>query len=590
MAHRVGVGRASRIPQGRYDPPPAAAGIPDGLTVQFQGEDGRQALFDVSRCDAPGWHEALAAALSARIGPAGPCRTLASARATWHAMVIFLSFVGQHTKVTAPEQLQVDDVRAFLEWRRSTLQEADVMSHFRGLGSLLRTSPVRERIPAEAMRELTRPRVTPVRAGKRAYSPYELKVLTRTVRRDVAHIRDRLLDGEKGLAARPSSTDPEDVVNAWKALESLAITGVVPDRAGPVTIQSARTAEARQLFLTWPDMTAMMALLVIVSGRNVETVKELPAEHRILDGRAVEVRLTKRRRGRRRWYETVTWEIGPPSRQLFTPGGVYLLVHQLCARGRSFSRSETIWSLWRNHQFSEVASTDEHVNPFANGLHKHSHYLRNWRPHGVIDPRTGGPLRTEEGALVRMDFQRLRKGLEVRRVRALGGHLPSAARSNTAQTLFSSYLRGDPSTREWAQEVVGQAIVDAESVTSSGPRVLLEGTDEVNEQTPWAECTDVNNHPATGQHCRSSFLDCFTCTNCVITPEHLPAIVGLRDALAHRRQHLTEYDWTEQYAAVWASIQQDILPRFTPTEVSAAWHHAPADSLLDLVEPNWERA
>jgi len=53
----------------------------------------------------------------------------------------------------------------------------------------------------------------------------------------------------------------------------------------------------------------LLVLLVAVTERNSETVKELPAARRILDSRAVELVVTKRRRGIKRWFETVTWEI-----------------------------------------------------------------------------------------------------------------------------------------------------------------------------------------------------------------------------------------------------------------------------------------
>lgn len=93
----------------------------------------------------------------------------------------------------------------------------------------------------------------------------------------------------------------------------------------------------------------MLVLLVAVTGRNIETVKELPAHHRLLDGRAVEVQLTKRRRGAGRWVQTVTWEIGPPGRELHHPGGLYLLLHRLMASGRELSTGpSSFWAVWRN--------------------------------------------------------------------------------------------------------------------------------------------------------------------------------------------------------------------------------------------------
>ena len=65
----------------------------------------------------------------------------------------------------------------------------------------------------------------------------------------------------------------------------------------------------------------------------------------------------------------------------------------------------------------------------------------------------------------------------------MGGHLPSAARSNTVPVLFSNYLRGDPTTIEWAHEIVSEAVVDAEQAAlaahraaqqaaGGGPRIL----------------------------------------------------------------------------------------------------------------------
>jgi len=69
------------------------------------------------------------------------------------------------------------------------------------------------------------------------------------------------------------------------------------------------------------DLTPFMVLLVAMSGRNIETIKELPALHTVLEGRAVQLQLVKRRRGAQHWKESVTWEIGPPGAELTTAGG-----------------------------------------------------------------------------------------------------------------------------------------------------------------------------------------------------------------------------------------------------------------------------
>jgi hypothetical protein len=86
-----------------------------------------------------------------------------------------------------------------------------------------------------------------------------------------------------------------------------------------------------------------------------------------------------------------------------------------------------------------------------------------------------------------------------------------------------------------------------------------------------------------------SFLDCFHCGNCVITPAHLPAILALLDALAERRDQTGETEWWARYGSVWAAIRHDVLPKFTPAQVADATRVRPAEALLELAEEPWER-
>ena len=106
----------------------------------------------------------------------------------------------------------------------------------------------------------------------------------------------------------------------------MAVTGIVPVAGGKG--RRARKQLAGQLFLTRADLPPLLVLMVAPSGRNGETVKELPAAHRLLDDKAVEVSVIKRRRGPAHWTGQAVWEIALPSRRLHTPGGLYLLVHR----------------------------------------------------------------------------------------------------------------------------------------------------------------------------------------------------------------------------------------------------------------------
>ena len=97
-------------------------------------------------------------------------------------------------------------------------------------------------------------------------------------------------------------------------------------------------------------------------------------------------------------------------------------------------------------------------------------------------------------------------------------------------------------------------------------------------------CVDHDHHPITNQPCTASFLDCFHCGNCLITAEHLPALLSLLQALAKRRERLSEQEWWIRYGMAWAAIRHDVLTKFSPQEVEHAAFATPVDDLLDLVD------
>ena len=85
----------------------------------------------------------------------------------------------------------------------------------------------------------------------------------------------------------------------------------------------------------------------------------------------------------------------------------------------------------------------------------------------------GHDLCGDDGRRLKLDMNRLRTSVEVRRTRQMGGHLPSAARTNTMQTLWSSYLRGDPAVTEWAGDILDEAFADAERAALDAHRRAL---------------------------------------------------------------------------------------------------------------------
>ena len=200
------------------------------------------------------------------------------------------------------------------------------------------------------------------------FSDGELARLLAALRADAAKIRDRIRAGEDLLRryqAGPLALDAEDR-DRGRVLEWMAAPGQVPPPPGaePHPFSSDRRELAGQLFLTLRDLPPLMMLAAALSERNGETIKELPARHRVLENRAVKLVIVKRRRGARRWFETVTWEIGAPGRELHTPGGFYLLMLELTARSRQRCGSPLLWCVWRNGHGARLGVADDRAAPF----------------------------------------------------------------------------------------------------------------------------------------------------------------------------------------------------------------------------------
>ncbi|MBU8857657.1 MULTISPECIES: hypothetical protein [unclassified Micromonospora] len=570
-------------------------------TVEFEGEDHRRRTFDFAECPLPGWHSVLAQVLAQRVGASGQLRTSSSSLAAWNNLRKFLRFLAALADPPQrPSELTVAHVNAFTAGetnRLGTVYGATTADH---VWRLLRLQPAAGIVDETAINALRiRSAGTPT-DNTPGYSDRELASVLHAARGDTVKLLARLHVNAAEEMLQRFQTNAERLTNAERMeglrLSEMAALGLAaPDGQGRNGFfQRQRLAEP--LFVTRRDVAALLVLLVAVTGRNVETIKELPAQHRLLDGNAVEVRLTKRRSGDGKWFQTATWEIGPPGRELHHPGGLYLLLHQMMARGRALSADpSSFWAVWRNLRRGRNATANEISNPFAAALAAGIE-VRQWG----IDHHG---LRGDDEQPLAVTFKRLRTSVEVRRTRTLGGHLPSAARSNTAAVLFRNYLRADPVAREWAQEVTGEAIGAAERAAldahrqslarPSAPAVAQEPsthrTSAASQEGPWSDCKDPAEHPATGRICRASFLDCFHCGNCLIDRSHLPRLVALLAELDQRRQLMTEEQWWARYGPAWAAIRTDVLPRFTPAEVARARRTPVPPAMLDLTDEPWER-
>jgi len=554
-------GVASPMPNGRYERQP----IISRGQIHFRGDDGRSKTYDVSSLPLPGWHSALAVAVAGRIGPTGALRTLASADGFWGALRRVMTTLGSVLRPPqTPEALRPEHLDTVLRIRSSQIGESSARIELRSVGLCFEFEPLLSLITSEA-HAVFRRRIRHRRSPRGGYSDGELARLVTAARGDV-----------------------DAMVHRIEIEDDESIAGVVSGGR----LRNRALAESR--YLTLRDLTPALVLLVANSGWNLEAIKELPHEHRVLEGLAVEIALQKRRRGAGRWHENVTWEIGPPGKALFTPGGTYLVLHKLMDAARRRMSEPAFWALWHSS-----GADFAWRNPFARGLSKGPRWS-DWIQRRAImaDPSPDG-----EETLLQLDFNRLKTSIDVRRTRQMGGHLPSSTLSNGIAVLFANYLAGDASTIDWSQGVVTEAMEDlistaltthqnalaAQGRTSLDVRPLSQAENSGIIGAAWSNCADHDHHPLTGRRCRSSFLSCFHCANSIVTAEHLPRLLSLLDALEARRREVSEETWWRRYGPAWAAIRYEVLPKFTEAEVALAANSKPDDSYLDLVEAPWER-
>ncbi len=608
-------GRATLMPEGPYEPITTRAEAAATLKVHFTGEDGRQSAYDFAELPFPAFHAELASAWAQRTGPTGALRTLASANTAFGCLRRFLTFMESlaHPPKTLGE-LTVRHLERFRMHRLEGNQERTALHDLMEVRATLRLV-VPFDVFSEDLREfLQQPGLRRGHAhqGVPGYSDREFRDLMAAARSDVVAIRDRIRKGERLL--QTFRTDPgsltQDERTMGAHLDRMDRTGFVPVARTHLRrpVLEGRAHLARQLFLGDTDLAPLMVLAAGVTGRNAETLKDLPAEHRVLDDRAVAVNLTKRRRGKSHSRETVHWETGgSDSRQLHTPGGFYLLLHQLTERSRRFSGTWRAWSIWagtsgrKGADWEAKSASAGHVDPFAARLARVLYLSRFAERHDLTD---------DNGNRLEVSLNRIKTTVEVRTTKAMGGHLPSASRTNTLDVSFAHYLQGDPVVREWADEILTTAINDAESHArglrpkvvptaeahrlteaphrsaaelGTSPETLHQALDGQLD-TVASSCLDIDHSPFSAGRCDVSFLTCLRCPNALITHQHLPALLALVDELDRARQAMALDAWVREHGRTWLALTRLILPQFTDAERAEAAQAKPAALGLDLID------
>lgn len=559
---RVGRGRGTAVPDGFYEPPSTVEFPEDGgaPVVHFTGEDGRECVFRFEELPLPGMHRDFAHALGVRIGPGGGRRTQRAASGQWQTVKRFLLLLNQFpVPPQRVEELRVRHLERYLMSRRETCLETSARRSLQDLLRIVCVLPGQDRLDGAVVDYAGQPGhgVDAQQAVRPGYSDREFQAVMTAARSDVVAIRDRIAAGEdqlRGFLDAPEALSAAEREQGAR-LEAMARTGRVQVDYRGLTVgeyPAACYAQARQLFVVDQDLAPLLVYAAGLSGRNPETLKELPAEHRLLQERAVAVTLVKRRRGKANSRTTVHWSVDPdPNRQLRTMGSFYLLLHRMMARSRAFSGTSSVWSIWAGNGRGGVrhAATGGHLGPFDAELARKLK-LGQWAErHGLVG---------DDGAPLQMMLTRMKKTAETRTAKQVGGHLPSARLTNTAETSFAHYLRADPFITEWAADVLTEAINDAER-HARAVVVRLGGADAdaVSERslgqaeageldTLAASCLDIERSPANGR-CRQSFLACFACPNGLVLERHLGALLALADALREDLERRDVDQWAARY-------------------------------------------
>ncbi len=208
-------------------------------------------------------------------------------------------------------------------------------------------------------------------------------------------------------------------------------------------------------------------------------------------------------------------------------------------------------------------------------------------------------------------MSRLKKTVEVRTTRELGGHLPSASRTNTPDISFMHYLRNDQRIKDWAEQILTDALDDTEaSAHAFQGRILdqrtiaaLDANPEAtaatmgtttdmlaeaatgNLDTLVASCLDYEHSPHSGGGvCAANFLTCLRCPNALVAERHLPRIFALLGWLQTELDATSVEEWCGRHGTTWLIITRLILPKFTAAQQELGRAATPAKLPIELLD------
>ncbi|MEU8413815.1 hypothetical protein AB0C24_13575 [Amycolatopsis japonica] len=553
-----------------------------------------------------GLREWMAVAFAALTGPAGARRTTSSA-ASVHGM---LGRFARHLATLPSPPSEPGELRAVHLTSFQFTATAGTRNFNREvpmLRSVVRCAlqDLHPEFLARIM-QIRRPRTsTPIAS----YTNAEFDRITAAARKQVRAAAARIRSGRELLTRwRAGQIDGVSDRDGWEhgmLLDHIDRHGDAP-RPGIRESKAAKHWTLRRLMselhLTSSDNTAAAVLLICVTGQNLGTVASATARHHRPDAHTgvapvAVVDLLKPRRGQRHAHMPTALP-GPagtamattPGRRddLYTPFGVYTTLVELAGPARAQLGTDRLLAYYDAH--------GGRTKGFRDGLVK-----SGFRPWGVAAGLVSEPLDESVPETLVVSAQRLRVSWLERHQRPV---------AHTERTLATEYLARNRGNLAEYQEVVAR--VQHEQVAAAhavlGMRVLTAQDVELARQAPdvaaarhelepttlqellagrldtvLGGCADHLHgpHSQPGQPCQASFLLCLSCPCARATPQHLPMLAAVHDALLDRRHDMTPLRWAERFAAPVGQLA-DVLEQFPAAAVTAARATA-TDAQRDLV-------
>lgn len=592
--------RTAALPAGKYSRP--ALTDPVLRQLCFTDESGRTKTFSFDDIDGPTeLVDDLLAALANGAQSGGRWRTLATVEAAVSAARQLITYL----RTEFPEVHSIDDLSPEVWWAWRAAKEGQ--SRWPGQVNLLRTllseSPRLPEVTRRAMRaKATKPRKR--LPENDSYSRDEFGRIRSAAKGEVRQALRRIRVNTEKLHQFREVGDVGDGItfnvggSQWSTgslLDYLSRNGRFPTQylANRAVLKgcfdlTGVTSPAQALFPSMREIYCLMVLLVCERGFNLSVMENLTAtSFRASDGAGEPSVYTantdKPRRGSRRFNSEILageagklWETAVSVTEscrtalaaLGTPSEKLLIAH----RHRNLTHEGTFRQDWLTAGIGD-------------------HYMANV---GLL---------ADDGTPLRVSLRRLRLSEQV---------LNQHARQNSEAVSEDIYRTPDPTTADGTADTIleGQAEAVAHATATvtirslSAAEVTAARTDPEtaatqlcipvstlklllagNLDTATTACTDFLNSPFAahaGEPCPASFFACFSCTNALITPEHLPRLITLLDALNNVATLVAPARWESDYRDHYARLHAILDQNATKAEIGDARRHI-TDADRDIV-------